>query len=76
MNRASTFFNSILRSMRLGRSPLSLAIVWFFAALFAFVVMMNLKDSVAIDAGRVIFGFLSVYCACDLVYRVNHYHWR
>jgi hypothetical protein len=63
--------------MPLGRSPLGLAVVWFFAALFAFVIMMNLRNGgVGIEIGRWIFGMLSLFCACDLVYRVNHYHWR
>jgi hypothetical protein len=62
--------------MPLGRSPLGIAVVWFFASLFAFVVMMNLRAGVAVDIGRWIFGILSVYCVSDLVYRVNHYHWR
>jgi hypothetical protein len=62
--------------MPLGRSPLGLAIVWFFASILAFVIVMNLQGGVSADVARWIFGLLALYCTCDLVYRVNHYHWR
>lgn len=63
--------------MPLGRSPLGIAVVWFFAALFAFVIVMNVRSGgIVIEAARWIFGLLSLYCVSDLVYRVNHYHWR
>jgi hypothetical protein len=62
--------------MPLGRSPLGIAVVWFFAALFAFVVLMNIRGGIVIDVARWVFGLLSLYCVSDLVYRVNHYHWR
>ena len=62
--------------MPLGRSPLVLAVVWFFASLLAFIIVMNLNGGVPLDIARWFFGLLTLFCVSDIVYRVTHYHWR